>query len=284
MSTDHIERLEAVLDGYDALLCDVWGVLHNGVVAWPDAYQALGRARAAGKTVILLTNAPRPHQQVRTQIGALGVPQTAYDDVVTSGDVTRTLIARGPQKVFHLGAERDLTIFDGLDVTLVSQADAQAFVCTGLVDDESETPDDYADLLAQLNERGLPMICANPDIVVERGHRMVYCAGALAQLYRSLGGRTEIAGKPYSPIYDEAMGRIAVLAGTPVKRSSVLVIGDGMATDIKGAIDNGFDHLFVTDGIHARSYGETGSPNQARLDSFLAEHGARPIATMTRLA
>ena len=279
-----IDHVDPLLGGYDVILCDVWGVVHNGVAAWPDAVGALGRCRAAGATVVLITNAPRPNPAVRAQLARLGVSGDAFDDVVTSGDVTRALIAEGPRKVFHIGPDMDLSIFEGLDVERVEDFEASAVVCTGLFDDETETPGDYADLLARLRSRDLPMICANPDIVVERGHRLIYCAGALAREYSLLGGRTLIAGKPHRPIYEEALRLAEKARGAPVDRARVLAIGDGATTDVKGAIDNGIDLLFITDGIHAREYGEPGRPDPVRLAAWLEAASARPAGVMVKLA
>lgn len=284
MTISTIGSIDALTARYDALLCDVWGVLHNGVTAWPEAHSALARVREAGKTVVLITNAPRPRAQVRQQLDLLGVPEAAYDDIVTSGDVTRALIAAGPRRIFHIGTERDLALFDGLDVELVEEFEANAVVVTGPYDDETETPDDYAETLARLRARNLPMICANPDIVIERGDKLVYCAGALARAYGLLGGRTLIAGKPHAPIYTEAMNRIAAARGGPVDRERVLAIGDGMTTDVKGAMDNGFALLFISNGIHAREYGQPGAPDPGRLAAYLEDFGADPVATMVRLA
>ncbi len=278
------ETLDALIDGYDVVLCDVWGVVHNGVIAWPEAHTALRRARAAGRAVVLVTNAPRPHPHVRDQLASLGVPDAAFDDVATSGDVTRALIAEGPRRVFHMGTERDLSLFDGLDVELVEEFEASAVVCTGLFDDETESPETYAELLARLRARDLPMICANPDIVVERGDKLVYCAGALARAYGQLGGRTLIAGKPHRPIYDLALRLAEKARGGPVDRARVLAIGDGITTDVKGAMDSELALLFVSDGIHAREYGTPGAPDPDRLEAFLTDFGAAPVATMAKLA
>jgi HAD superfamily hydrolase (TIGR01459 family) len=216
-------------------------------------------------------------------MSVIGVPPSAYDRVVTSGDVTRDLIAEGPRKIFHIGADRDLTLYDGLDVDLVEEFEAAGVVCTGLFDDEAETPQDYTDLLRRLRARNLPFICANPDIMVERGERIIWCAGALARDFAQLGGRTLIAGKPYAPIYDLAMKEVGEVLGRPVERSRVLAIGDGMMTDVKGAADNGFDVLYVSGGIHARDYGDTSRPDPAKLGLFLERHGYRPVAVMIRL-
>lgn len=278
-----IENLDELSGAYQALFCDVWGVLHNGVAAHADACAALIRARTAGKAVVLITNSPRPRDSVDRQLARLGVPREAYDAMVTSGDVTRDLIAAGPRRIFHIGEERDLPLFDGLDVELVEEADARAVVCSGPFDDENDQPEDYHDMLRRLRGRDLPFICANPDIVVERGERMIWCAGAIARDYARFGGRTLIAGKPYAPMYDAALLMAAQRTGRPVERARCLAIGDGVLTDAKGATDNGIDLLFVTDGVHGRDYaGETG-PDPALLAAFFAKHGQCPIAWMERL-
>ncbi len=230
------ERLDDLTDGYDAIFCDVWGVLHNGEVAFAPAVEALKRARAKGITVILVTNAPRPFGSVIAQMTLLGVPEDAYDRVVTSGDVTRDLIIEGPRKVFHIGSERELAIYEGLDVELVEEFEASGVVCTGLYDDETETPENYVELLQRLRSRNLPFICANPDIMVERGPRLIWCAGALARDYGQLGGRTLIAGKPHRPIYEAASKAVEEIRGAPVEKSRILGIGDGVLTDVKGPL------------------------------------------------
>lgn len=278
-----IASLDDVADGYGALLCDVWGVIHNGIRAFDEASAALIRAREKGLAVVLITNAPRPFPDVEAQLGALGVPGEAYDRIVTSGDVTRDLIAEGLRRVFHIGPDRDLSIYDGLDVDLCEEPEASSVVCTGLFDDETETPDDYADLLQRLRARNLPFICANPDIVVERGDRLIWCAGALARDFSQLGGRTLISGKPHRPIYEAALKAAGEVLGRPVGPSEVLAIGDGALTDLKGAIQNDIDALYVSGGIHARDYGETLDPDPARLAAFLDRHGHAPVAVIPRL-
>jgi HAD superfamily hydrolase (TIGR01459 family) len=278
-----IDRLEAVSAPYKALLCDVWGVVHNGVVSFPDAIAALSRARADGKTVVLMTNAPRPRREVEAQLQALGVPQSAFDAVVTSGDVTRALITDGPRRIFHLGPDRDAALYDGLDVELVEEFEASGVVCTGLFDDRTERPEDYADMLRRMRARDLPFVCANPDIVVERGDRMIWCAGALARDYAQLGGRVSIAGKPYRPIYEAAVAAAAGLRGEALSHADVLAIGDGILTDIKGAAAYGCDVLFVTAGIHAHEYGGREGPDPERLLAFLSSHGMEPVASIRHL-
>jgi HAD superfamily hydrolase (TIGR01459 family) len=278
-----IASLAELKGRYAALFCDVWGVVHNGEAAFSKAAHALAEARGSGIAVVLLTNSPRPHEGVEAQLRALGVPDDAWDRIVTSGDVTRDLIATGPRRIFHLGPDRDYPIFEGLDVELVEEFEADAVVCTGLFDDEVETPESYTELLTRLRARNLPFICANPDVVVERGDRRIWCAGALARDFAQLGGRTLIAGKPHAPIYEAALKAAVSVLGRDVSRSEVLAIGDGMMTDIKGAADNGVDALYISGGIHAREHGETLDPDSAMLAAFLEKHGYRPVATMPRL-
>lgn len=278
-----IERLDDIVGRYGAIFCDVWGVLHNGETAFSAAAAALSAARARGVAVILITNAPRPHPGVIAQLAAIGVPADAWDRVVTSGDVTRELIAEGPRRIFHLGPERDLTIYDGLDVEIVEEFEADAVVSTGFFDDETETPEDYADMLRRFRSRDLPFICANPDIVVERGDRLIWCAGALGRDYAQLGGRTLISGKPHRPIYEAASAAAAEVLGRPVPAAEVLAIGDGILTDVKGAAMYGIDVLYVSAGIHARDYGDPENPDTELLGAFLGRHGHRPVAYIPRL-
>jgi HAD superfamily hydrolase (TIGR01459 family) len=283
LNTRRIESLDQISGDYDVILCDVWGVLHNGVRSWTPAWRALESARNAGKAVVLITNAPRPKGPVSEQLAILGVPETAYDDIVTSGDVTRALIRENARRIFHIGPDRDFSLYEGLPVEICEEREASAVVCTGLEDDETETAEDYRDILQRLRARDMPFICANPDIVVERGDKLVYCAGALAREYGLMGGRTLIAGKPHRPIYDEALRRASAVLSRKVELPRILAIGDGMTTDVKGAMDYGLPLLFISDGIHAREYGEPGSPDPERLDTFLHEFGADPVATMLKL-
>lgn len=278
-----IGSLGEIASGYGAILCDVWGVIHNGMVAFPQAIEALRRAREGGACVVLITNSPRPHHAVHEQIAQMGVSDDAWDRIVTSGDVTRELIRTGPRRVFHIGPDRDYLLYDGLDIELVEEFEASSVVCTGLFDDDVETPEDYAELLQRLRARNLPFVCANPDIVVERGDRLIWCAGALARDYAQLGGRTQIAGKPHRPIYEAAFAAANEVAGREVQPGDVLAIGDGVLTDVKGAADNGVDVLYVSGGIHAADYGDVMSPDAALLDAFLDRHGYAPVAVIPRL-
>jgi len=284
--TDHFS---ALAPHYDAVLSDVWGVIHNGVASFPAACDALARFRENGGSVVLISNAPRPGAQVIRLLDHLHVPRSAYDGIMTSGDVTRAMVAkRAGQHVFLIGPERDHTIFTGLDAPFSSAEDAAYVVCTGLFDDEVETPEDYTDLLKQLRARNLFMVCANPDIVVERGDRLVYCAGALADAYAELGGEVYYAGKPHRPLYDLALGetkraRAARALEPDVPLGRVLAIGDSVRTDLKGAHDLGVDCLFVTAGIHAEELGHRDDPDLGALSEIFAAAGHAPKAVTRRL-
>jgi len=278
--------ISSLVPNYDLFLCDVWGVVHNGETAYPAAVDALRRARAAGITVLLITNAPRPGSVIERQIVQFSVPRDCYDTIVASGDVARDELRRRPgAKVFHLGPERDMPNYEGLDLSLVDFDQADVVVCTGFFNDDVETPADYADTLAEIYRRGLPFICANPDIVVERGDRMIWCAGALAREYENLGGKVIYAGKPHAPIYDLALETTSEIRG-PVARPRVLAIGDGVRTDLKGAVLQGFDCLFVAAGIHAAELDLSagGSPDAEASARVFAEAGGPPNALIWRLS
>lgn len=276
-----LTSIAQLAQGREAWLTDVWGVIHNGVEPFVAACDACIRFRLAGGLVVLLSNAPRPWSSVAAQIVRIGVPRFAWDAIVTSGDVARALIGAVRERtLFHLGPERDLPIYDGLDVRLGAADAAEVISCTGLFDDEIETPDDYAEMLRGFSARGLPMICANPDLTVERGTKLVYCAGALAESYQKLGGKVEYAGKPYLPIYDMAFETMAKLKGRQVDKASILAIGDGIATDIAGAQSAGVESVFVTSGIHV-----SGSCfDETTLADLFPDPSARPVAAMPSLA
>jgi HAD superfamily hydrolase (TIGR01459 family) len=278
------ERFGPLASGYDVALCDVWGVVHNSIVSFPEACEALQRYRAGGGTVIMITNAPRPHDEVVRFIAKLGVPADAYDGMVSSGDVTRAYISEHlEQSIFRIGPERDLPIYEGLDVRFAPVGEADYAVCTGLFDDETETAENYRDLLGKMRSRDMFMLCANPDVVVERGEKLVYCAGAIADLYRSLGGDVLYAGKPHRPIYDQALAEAAALRGKPAPLDRVLAIGDSVRTDLAGASALGVDCLFVTAGIHAEDFGGREEPDLAAIGRTFAAAGLMPKAIMHRL-
>jgi HAD superfamily hydrolase (TIGR01459 family) len=261
-------------------LVDIWGVIHDGVRPFQLACDACERFRQQGGLVVLLSNSPRPRDSVATQLEGIGVPRSSWDVIVSSGDVARALIALyADRAIVHLGPARDLPIFDGIDIERVGPERADAIVCTGLFDDERETPDDYADMLAMCAGRGLPMICANPDVAVERGGRLVYCAGALAGAYKQIGGEVTYAGKPYLPIYELAFSTLDTLRPGSEDPSRLLAIGDGVHTDIAGAVAAGVRAVFVASGVHV-----TGGLDAAALEALFPPGVSRPVAAMARLA
>ena len=279
-----IPHFSTLAPDYDVLLCDVWGVVHNGVEAFPHSCDALMRMRARGGTVVLITNSPRPSDQVGRQLERLHVPRETYDAIVSSGDVTRGVIeGRRSETLYHLGPERDRSVFGGLTVRFAPLASADYVVCTGLEDDEVETPDDYRERLELMLKRRLFMVCGNPDVVVERGPRLVYCAGALADLYVTMGGAVLYAGKPYRPIYEMALKKAEAATGRSVALKRVLALGDSVRTDLKGAHELGVDFLFVTAGIHAEELGGRERPDAAALQGVFAAAGQVPKAMMRQL-
>lgn len=265
----------------DAWLVDIWGVMHNGVAPFMPAAEACRAFRAAGGTVLLLSNAPRPGASVVTQLRRIGVPDDAYDQVLTSGDAARAMIAayRG-RPVLHIGPERDLPLFEGLGLVLASLDQAEGVMCTGLHDDETETPDSYAELLAAARARRLPMVCANPDLKVERGGRIIWCAGGVAAAYAALGGDVAYAGKPHAPIYAKADEMVAALRGAAVPRSRMLAIGDGIKTDIAGASAAGIRSVYIASGVHL-AHGT--ALDESSVATLLAGITPAPVAAMTAL-
>jgi HAD superfamily hydrolase (TIGR01459 family) len=284
--TDFLERIEPLARGYDVLLCDIWGVVHNGIAAFPDACAALTRFRQGGGTVILITNAPRASDAVGRILDRMQVAHEVYDAIVSSGDVTRGIVGRrAGQRVFHLGPERDHSIFTGLNVSFAPLESADYVVCSGLFDDTVETPDNYRDMLKAMRQRALFMVCANPDVVVERGDTLVYCAGALADAYAALGGEVLYCGKPHPPIYELALATAADLRdGRTPDHARVLAIGDSVRTDLKGAAALGLDCMFVTSGIHADEYGSRDAPDLAALKAMFAAAGVKPRGVMRELS
>ena len=279
-----IPHFSTLAPGYDALMCDVWGVVHNGVTAFPEACDALKRARQAGAVVVFITNAPRPDTVVARQLDALHVPRDTYDAIVSSGNVTRGEIEKRPgQSLFHMGPQRDVEIFTGLDVHFEPLERADYVVCSGLDDDDTEKPDDYRARLSIMLARKLPMVCGNPDVVVERGDKLVYCAGSVADLYASMGGAVIYAGKPYRPIYEMALAKAQATAGRNLALKRVLAIGDSVRTDLTGARAFGVDFLFMTAGIHAGELGARERPDGAALKSMLGAAGELPKAVMRNL-
>jgi HAD superfamily hydrolase (TIGR01459 family) len=284
--THTLTGLSDLAGRYDALLSDVWGVIHNGRESFPVACEALARWRETVGPVVLISNAARPAAEVAVQLDGLGVPRAAWSALVTSGDVTRVLLAeRAPGPAYWLGPEWNASLHAGLGLEFVPLEAAKFIACTGPVDDDVETPEDYRDLLTAAAARRLPMICANPDKVVQRGDRLVYCGGALAELYETLGGTTIMAGKPHPPIYAAALAKARDLAGAPIETGRVLAIGDGVGTDVAGANAQGLDVLFIAAGIHsAEARGPDGQLDLAAVERLLGAAGAHAAYAMSDLA
>lgn len=270
-------RLRDIAPNYDAMLCDAWGVVHNGVEALPGAAEAMIRFRKERGPLVILTNAPRPSSVIPGQLDRLGVPREAYDAVVSSGDATRAEIERRlPAPAFKIGPDKDDPLFERLGIDFRPLEDADFIICTGLIDDRRETPEDYRDLLGRAAERNLEMICANPDIVVNWGGRMLWCAGALAEIYEGQGGKVVYGGKPHGAIYSLALEAVEQAGGAAVERARILVVGDGLKTDILGANRNGMDAVLVTGGAGVFEDG-------ADLSSRLEAAGVRVIGAMEAL-
>ena len=244
--------MKELSSNYPIWFCDIWGVVHDGYKPFATTCSTLAMHRKNGGTVILVTNSPRTSKGVDLQLNEIGVSHESYDAIVTSGDVTRVLmVEHGGTALFHLGPQRDYSIYDGLAIKRVDLEHAKAVLCTGLFDERRETPADYAPLLQQIKQLGLTMICANPDKVVRKGEELIYCAGALAEEFFKIGGKVLMAGKPFAPIYDLAVRKAKKLRETPVLKSQILAIGDGPETDIKGAADYGLPCVLITGGINS---------------------------------
>ena len=282
-----ISGLSAIADNYDALLCDVWGVLHNGKRAYPGVPEALDNFRKKGGTVLLLSNAPRPSAALPAMFESLGIPHDVYDGILTSGDATKECLAshRYGRACYHIGPDRDLPLFEDTGVSRVSEEEGEFILVTGPFNDEVEGPDDYTEQFQRLVARGLTLVCANPDILVERGERLIYCAGSLARAYEELGGKTVYFGKPHGPIYDIARERLALYRGEGVPDRRILALGDGLATDIKGANGAGIDALFVTGGVFAAECGDDPEqPEPEKVRIVLEKHNVKAVGAMARLA
>ncbi|HRP10671.1 MAG TPA: TIGR01459 family HAD-type hydrolase [Terricaulis sp.] len=277
-----LNSIDDIADRYDAVFCDVWGVIHNGRNLYAGAAGALTRLRQAGKSVILLTNIPKPRGPIPAQLDRLGFPRAAYDEIVTSGDAIRAeLAARAPGPFYKIGPPRDKELWEGLGLQQAPLADAAFFAISGLNDDH-EAPEAYADMLAAARARELVMLCANPDIVVRVGDDLMWCAGAVARDYAKLGGRVIMAGKPHAPIYDLALRELEALRGR-VERARVLCIGDGPGTDLRGANEHGFDCLFIASGMHGEALMTNGALDEAKVAAALAEEGVRAEFVMAAL-
>ena len=280
-----IEHFSALTGRYDALICDVWGVLHNGVRVSRAANVALAEARRRGLAVCMLTNAPRSPADVARYIDHLGGAPDAWDWIVSSGGATRELMAeRGAAPFHHIGPQRDTSIFDGLAARRTGLDAADYVLCTGLANDETETAEDYRAELAAMAARDLEMICANPDMVVERGHRLIPCAGAIADLYETMGGRVLWVGKPHPHVYALARSKIELTLGRRVDKARILAIGDALRTDVAGAHAFGIDSLFVLDGIHSGEMGAGRDFSSAAVNAFFADAAVAPTYVTPVLA
>ncbi|TKW66964.1 MAG: TIGR01459 family HAD-type hydrolase [Paracoccus denitrificans] len=283
-----IQSLSDIATNYDVLFCDLWGCVHNGIKAYPSAVQALQDFRAGGGRVCLMTNAPRPADQVVASFARLGVPDGAWDVVATSGDAAQDALFAGAvgRKVWHIGPAKDDSFFDAppqwSDAPAIERVpldEAQGIVCTGPFNEDTETPEDYRAQLMLARERGLKLLCANPDIVVDLGDRRIYCAGAIAEFYQQIGGESLYFGKPHPPIYDLARRLLNLTEG-----ARILAIGDGIRTDIAGAVGEGIDSVFITGGLAAEELGDdVENPDQALLEKWLAVAALAPTFAMGRL-
>ncbi|WOI56453.1 TIGR01459 family HAD-type hydrolase [Palleronia sp. LCG004] len=285
-----IEALEEISDEYDALFCDLWGCVHDGIAALPEAVEALRAYRARGGSVVLLTNAPRPRASVALQIEALGVPDDAWDTIATSGDAARDAMFRGAvgSRIYFMGEERDhvffepiATVEDPVAIERVPLGEAEGIVVTGPFD-PSEPPEAVRPQLLSAKARGLKLLSANPDIVVDKGDKREFCGGAIAELYKSMGGEVLSFGKPHPPVYDLARRRLAEF-GDPVPDERILAIGDGIATDVLGGALEGLDVLFVSGGLALKETATERQPEPEALDRFLDTQRANPEFTIGKL-
>jgi HAD superfamily hydrolase (TIGR01459 family) len=292
--TNIIKNLSEISANYDAVFCDLWGCLHNGVDPFQEAVDALYAFKKSGGIVHLLTNSPRPAASVYPQLDEIGVPRDLYQGITASGDASRAALASGAygKNIFHIGPDRDEAFFQGvdtedfyqgIDVRRVPLDKADGVVCTGLFDDETETPGDYAELLLNAKNRGLKMLCANPDIQVDRGNDRIYCAGAIAQAYNDMGGEAHNFGKPHPPIYDLARNRLNAVAGRVIPDKNILCIGDGIRTDVRGAVLEDMDSLFVTGGLAAAETNTNVQPDEAKLVQFLEASQLTPTYSIGHL-
>ena len=271
--------VRGVSSGRKAWLCDVWGVLHDGVTAFPSAIDACRRFRNGGGKVVLISNSPKPFFAVAEHLRSLKVPDDCFDALVTSGDAARVLLAaRREPCVFHVGPERDASFFDGLDIKLGPPPEATLIVCTGFFDEEHETAEDYDKLFTAFAARRIPMLCANPDLMVERGARLLPCAGALGERYAALGQTVIQAGKPFQPIYEVALGQL----GDIISRAEILAIGDGVDTDVKGAYAHGIDPIYIASHVHLGNAANHPLTTDT-LAKLFEDRPFRPIAAMSRL-
>ena len=284
--TQIIDSLADIADRYDAVLCDLWGCYHNGVAPHAGAVSGLRAYRQGGGIVSLLTNAPRPDFSTAKQLAAMSAPTDTHDLIVTSGDATIEGMRVGNfgSSCHHIGPPRDVDLFADFDIARVGLEEADFILCSGLDDDRTEGPADYAERIALGVSRGLPMVCANPDVIVDHGESRLYCGGAIGEAYAAAGGVVHLYGKPHAPIYDMAVAKVCDFAKRDVPRSRILAIGDGPATDVRGGMVHGFDTLFIAGGLGAKALlDESGAVRSDALPAYCAEHDVTPTYTIAML-
>ncbi len=279
--TPVITRARELIAAYDSLVCDVWGVIHDGHTAYKGAGETFARFRASGGTVLLLSNAPMPSTWVARVLDEKRVRRDSWDAIVSSGDIALAHIAeRGYTRVLHIGTERDLPLFDTMTAVRSTFEEAQAIVCTGLEDDRSETAETYRPLLERALERGLPFVCANPDLIVDVGGELLPCAGVVAELFEAMGGDVYWTGKPHAPAYEMALDKLAAIRGKTPDTKRILAIGDAVRTDIAGAGAAGLPSLFIAQGIHRDEVLRNGEIDPAAMAHLLSASPVKPIAAM----
>ena len=281
--TQIVNALSDISAQYDALFVDLWGCVHNGVRAFDAANKALIEYRAGGGIVVLVTNSPRPRAQVEQQLADFGVARDAWDSIASSGDSARSALFLGAvgQKIYFIGTDAELPFFeplklidDPIQISHVPIEEAEGIVCTGLPTADG-TPDDVRAPLLYAKQKGLKLLCANPDIIVDRGEKREWCAGAVAQAYTEMGGTSLYFGKPHAPIYDLARRRLSAIRPN-IPDDRILAIGDGITTDIQGAIGEGIDSLFITGGLAAKETATATQPDPEKLSQYVAEKQLDP--------
>ena len=279
-----IKNAAELLARYDVLFCDIWGVVHNGQTAYVEGCAALGRFREGGGTVVLVSNAPRTPNIVADILAEKHVPEQSWDAIVSSGGIAvHYAVEHDLIHVHHIGPDRDLDIFEGGKLQRVAVDAAQAILCTGLVRDREETGEDYRAQLEEPIRRGLPLICANPDLVVDVGDVQLPCAGAIAVVYEDMGGTVYWAGKPHATAYEAALIHAETLRGSAVPRSRILAIGDAVRTDIAGAVGFGLDALFIGQGIHRAEVAPGGDIDHDALEQLFAGDAPQAVAATMAL-
>jgi HAD superfamily hydrolase (TIGR01459 family) len=280
-----IDGMRTLAAEYDGFILDLWGVVHDGTAPFPGVLDCMERLIGAGKRLVLLSNAPRRSEDVVRRIARIGVPERLYHAVMSSGEETWQYLYRRDEPFYaalgrrclHIGSERDLEIREGLDLVFVDvPAEADFILNTGPAEWD-DTIEDYAPVLQAARAGGLPMVCANPDLVVIHDGRPALCAGALAEQYQAMGGRVRWHGKPYPSVYDSCLGLLGI-----IDRRRILAIGDSLRTDIAGAEGAGIDSLLIAGGVHAAEFGTGGKLALDRIASAIQQSGTHPIGVAAR--